>query len=93
MFGGNDIDDDEREQAELRNRIRQLEHEKKERDERIKSLLDEIEMHKRDHDGLLDEWDDALSLSDKGQPVREVPNVGPMCGPKFGPNVGPSSGT
>ena len=40
----------------------------------IRRLKDEIEMHKRDHDSLLDNLDDILAQADKGEPIRAPPD-------------------
>ena len=40
----------------------------------IRRLKDEIEMHKRDHDSLLDNLDDILAQADKGEAIRPPPD-------------------
>jgi len=50
--------------------IEKLRNELRRKNSEIRRLKNEIEVHKQDHDSLLDSLDDMLARADKGEPVR-----------------------
>ena len=53
--------------------IKELRRELRRKESEIRRLKDEIQMHKEDHDSLLDSLDDIMAQADKGEPVRPPP--------------------